>query len=70
MADILKMTFKLSDTQTHTLSLKDPKAGATKAEVEAVMNDIITKQALIAKGVPMKGIKTAYIQRVQDIELA
>ena len=70
MADILKMVFKVADTQTHTLSLKDPKPGLTKAAAQTVAQSIIDKHAIVTKGLPMKGLKAAFIQRVQDIELA
>lgn len=70
MADILKMDFKVSDTHTHMIALKDPKAGLTKAEAQAAAQLIIDKQAVLSKGVPMKSLKAAYIQRVEEIELA
>ena len=70
MADILKLDFKISDTKTHMIALKDPKAGLTKAEAQAAAQLIIAKQAVLSKGVPMKSLKAAYIQRVEEIELA
>lgn len=70
MAKTLKLVFKLTDTQVTTLSIVDPKAGLTKAEVEAVMNDMIAKNALIVKGIYPKAIKAAYIRTSEDQELA
>lgn len=70
MAKALKMVFKLSDTQTVTVSLADPKAGLTKAEAEAVMTDMIAKNALVVKGVNPKAIKAVYIRSSEDQELA
>ena len=67
MAKSLKMVFKLSEAQTVTLSLADPKAGLTKAEVEGVMNDVIAKHAL---GVSPTAIKESYIRSSEDQELA
>lgn len=70
MADVLKMVFKVTDTQTHTLSLKDPKDGLTSAQAQQVAQSIVDKQAIVVKGIPVKGLKTAFIQRIEDVELA
>ena len=70
MAKSLKMVFKLSEAQTVTLSLADPKAGLTKAEVEGVMNDVIAKHALVVRGVCPTAIKESYIRSSEDQELA
>ena len=70
MAKTLKLVFKLTDTQTTTVSIVDPKTGLTKAEVETVMNDMIAKKALVVKGLHPKAIKAAYIRTSADQELA
>ena len=62
MAKVLKMVFKLSDTQTATVSLADPKAGLTKADAETVMNEMIAKNALVVKGVNPKAIKSTFVR--------
>ncbi len=70
MAKTLYMTFKLEGAKEVTISLADPKADLKKADVETVMNDIITKKAVIVKGLAPIGIKEAFVRDVTDSELA
>ena len=70
MAKTLKLVFKLTDTQMATISLADPKDGLTKAQAETVMNDMITKNALLIQGIHPKAIQRAYIRTSEDQELA
>jgi len=66
----LKMVFTMDNDGTLTLSLKDPKEGLTQAEVEAVMQNIITKQAVVAGGSYAKAVKEAYVYETDKQELA
>ena len=70
MSKILKMTFVLSGNKTVTYNLADPKAGLTKAEVEAVMNSMITKKAGIVNGVSPTAIKEAVLRSTEETALA
>lgn len=70
MAKTLHMTFKLEGAKEVTISLADPKADLKKADVETVMNDIITKKAVLVKGLAPIGIKEVFVRDVTDSELA
>ena len=70
MSKVLRMTFSLSDSKTVSFSLADPKDGLTKAEVEAAMDDMLTKQAVIVDGVQPSAIKGAVIKNTEEIALA
>lgn len=70
MAKTLHMTFKLDGSKEVTISLADPKADLKKTDVEAVMNDIITKKAMVVKGIYPMEIKEAFVREVTDSELA
>ena len=67
----LKMIFTLENDKSLTLSLREPKDGLTKAAVEAVMEDIITKKAVVSKeGSFAKAIKDSYISESDKQQLA
>lgn len=66
----LKMVFTLENENLLTFSLNDPRDGLTQAEVEAVMQQIITKKAAAVNGSFAKAIKEAYIYETGKQELA
>ncbi len=66
----LKMVFTLEAGGSLTYSLSDPKEGLTKAAVEAVMQQMVDKQAVVSAGEFAKGIKDAYIYDASRQELA
>lgn len=70
MSKTLRMTFLLEGTKTLSLSLADPKDGLTKADVEAVMNNMISKKALLVSGISPVSIKEIVIRNTENIELA
>lgn len=65
----LKMVFEMDNENTITISLKDPKEGLTQMEVEAVAQNIINKQLLVAGGSYAEHLKEAYIYSVDKDEL-
>jgi hypothetical protein len=69
MAKALKMIFQLDGSKTVTCSLADPKDDLTKAAVEGVMQDMITKKALVVKGVSPTAIKEAVIMSTDKTPL-
>ena len=66
MSKVLRMTFKLEGTKTATYNLAGPKDGLTKAAVEGVMQDMITKKAILVKGVAPTAIKEAVIKSTEE----
>jgi hypothetical protein len=70
MNKVLKMVFNLEGAKTLTYSLADPKDGLTKAAVEAVMNNMITQQAVVVDGIYPQSIKEAVIKSTEEIALA
>ena len=70
MSKVLRMTFKLEGTKTATYNLASPKDGLTKAAVEGVMQDMITKKAILVKGVAPTAIKEAVIKSTEETPLA
>ncbi|MFA6849231.1 MAG: DUF2922 domain-containing protein [Selenomonadaceae bacterium] len=70
MSKVLKMVFNLEGAKTLTYSLPDPKDGLTKAAVEAVMNNMITQQAVVVDGIYPQSIKEAVIKSTEEIALA
>ena len=69
-SNVLEMTFKLDGAKTVSYFLADPKAGLTKAAVEGVMQDMITKKAILVKGVAPTAIKEAVIKSTEETPLA
>lgn len=70
MSKVLKMTFQLDDNKTVSYNLNDPKDGLTKAEVDAAMQLMIDKQAIVSGGVSPTGIKEAVIRETSETALA
>ncbi len=70
MSTVLKMTFLMEGKKTLTYSLADPKDGLTKAEVDAVMQTMITKKAVVAQGMAPVDIKAAVLRSTEEAALA
>ncbi len=70
MKRVLKIALNLPDGKTLTYSLEDPKANLTKAEVETLMNDMITESAILVNDVEPESFKKAYIYETNTVELA
>ena len=66
----LKMVFTLEAGANVTYTLQDPKEGLTMDEVRAVMQDMVTKQAILSGNNPVSGIKDAYLYEYSRQELA
>ena len=66
----LTMTFKLETGTSKTYSLQDPVEGLTQAQVGAVMQKMIDKEAVSVSGEKATEIKEAYIKISDREELA
>ena len=66
----LTMTFKLATGTSKTYSLQDPVEGLTLAQVGAVMQKMIDKEAVSVSGEKATEIKEAYIKISDREELA
>ena len=60
----------LPNKKTFTLSIADPKDGITKAEVQSVAEDIISKQAFLVDGAALQSIKSIKLYSSGSTELA
>ena len=69
MKSVLKMVLSLPGNKTVTYSLADPKDGIGKAEVEAVLDEMVTKRAVVVNGDFATAVKEAYIQKTERQEL-
>lgn len=65
----LQMTFALASGKTFTYSLANPKSGLTKAEVAAVMTQIIDKKAVVTAGGYPVSIKETLIRSTEESAL-
>lgn len=70
MTKTLEMVFRNEAGSEVSLQLADPKDGLTLAEVEAAMNDIITKNVFTTKGGDLLTIVEAQIRVRDTIALA
>jgi hypothetical protein len=70
MKSTLKMILSLANGKSTTFSLAAPRADLTEAEVTDVLEEIITKKALIVGGSYVEAVKRIYIQDVDDKALA
>ena len=61
MAKRLVMTFATAGGSTSSLTLDDPKAGLTEAEVRAVMDSIIAQNVFNTKSGDMASVKAAEV---------
>ena len=65
----LEMTFRKSDGNETVISLADPKDDLTLAQVQTVMQDIITKNLFVVKTATLAEIVEAQIRVVDVTEL-
>jgi len=56
----LKLVFTTSEGGTHTISLRDPKSNLTSQEVSQVMQNLISRNIILASSGELTGIKEAY----------
>jgi len=66
----LKIIMNLPGGKTLTWSLADPKSGLTKTEVETLINDMITRSAILVAGVEPESFKSAYVYETNKVDLA
>ena len=59
--EVLQMVFGLENNKEHTLSLLGPKPGLNEAAVRPVMQNMITKHALLVNGAKATNIKSAAV---------
>jgi hypothetical protein len=57
----LKLVFTTQGGGTHTISLRDPKANLTSQEVAQVMENLISRNIILASSGELSGIKEAYV---------
>lgn len=57
----LKLVFTTAEGGTHTISLRDPRGNLTSAEVAQVMQDIVTRNVILASTGELTGIQEAYL---------
>ncbi|MEM3434002.1 MAG: DUF2922 domain-containing protein [Candidatus Methanomethyliaceae archaeon] len=57
----LKLVFTTAGGGTHTISLRDPKSNLTSSEASQVMQNIISRNIILASSGELTGIKEAYI---------
>jgi len=65
----LKLVFTTSEGGTHMISLRDPKANLTSQEVAQVMQNIVSRNIILASSGELTGIKEAYISGTTVTEL-
>lgn len=70
MTSKLTMVFVLADGKDFKYNLTDPKENLTKAEVDAVMQDIIDNNIILKDAQAAVGIKEAYITTTTQTALA
>ena len=70
MTKTLEMTFRDSLGKEVTITLPNPRSNLTLTEVQTVMQDIITKNAIIKNGASMLSVKRSFIREVTETELA
>ena len=66
----LKVVFEMSNGNSHTVNLKDPKNNLTMSEVSSFADLCITKNALKKNNATAANMEDAYIQRTERVELS
>lgn len=62
MANILVLAFKATDGKICNIRISDPKLDVTRAEIESVMNDIISKNVFeTSTGAGLASIESVYM---------
>jgi hypothetical protein len=69
MATVLTMSFKNAADRTSSYSIEDPRADITEAEVESVMQDIITRNVFNTSGGDLISVAAAKITTTTVTEL-
>ena len=64
------MTFQLEGTKTLTYTLASPKETLTRADVEAVMNTMIARKAVLSNGISPTAIKAIVVKSTEEVALA
>jgi len=70
MAKTLKIVFDFDGIKTATFSIADPKDDITKAAVKAATDTMVAKDFVLSGGSLATGVKDAYIENYERIELA
>lgn len=70
MTKKLNMVFKTATDKEVTISLANPKDGLTKAEVTAVMNDIIAKSIFTNKNGALASVADVTIKTTDEVAIA
>lgn len=70
MTEVLKIMMNLPGGKTLTWSIADPKSGLTKTEVETLINDMITRSAILVNDVEPESFKDAYVYQTNKVDLA
>ena len=65
----LKLVFTTAEGGTHTISLRDPKSNLTSTQVSQVMQNLITRNIILASSGELTGIKEAYISGTTVTEI-
>ncbi|MCR4434144.1 MAG: DUF2922 domain-containing protein [Caldiserica bacterium] len=65
----LKLVFTTQEGGTHTISLRDPKSNLTSQEVSQVMQNIVSRNIILASSGELTGIKEAYISGTTVTEI-
>ena len=70
MKATLMIVLNLENNKTTTISIPDPRADVTKADVTTAAEEIVAKQAVQPAGVSVTSFKRAYIRTIEEKELA
>jgi uncharacterized protein YceH (UPF0502 family) len=65
----LKLVFTTSEGGTHTISLRDPKSNLTSTQVSQVMQNLISRNIILASSGELTGIKEAYLSGTTVTEI-
>lgn len=69
MKRVLKMSFAMQGGKSLTMSLEDPKANLTRAEVMTAMNAIVDGSVITYNGLDVVNADKAYIYETNTVEL-
>lgn len=70
MSKVLVLAFKTSEGKINNLKINKPRADVTRAEAEAVMNDIIAKNVFVtSSGASLAEIDSVYVTVTTKNEL-
>ena len=63
------MNFKTENGKITPISITEPKADLTEAEVKAAANEIAVKKAFLVSGSPLVALDRAFIRTVEETAL-